>query len=79
MTIARDRNPVRRRREQLGMLLVELAEKTGRSPGLISHIEGGYVPKLATMLKIADALRTTPDALWPEEVEVIQNGSGGGG
>lgn len=71
MTHARDTNLVRKRREELGMLLTELAEKIERSAGFVSTVEGGLVPKLSSMLAIADALDTTPIALWPAEVEEI--------
>jgi hypothetical protein len=72
MTHARDSNPVRLRREELGLLLKELAEMIttgdGRNPApMLSMIEGGYVPKRKTQVTIAAALRTTPEALWPEE------------
>lgn len=71
MTRARDLNPVRICRERQGMLLVELAQRTHLSPALISMCEGGFVPKLKTMLAIADALGSNPLELWPDEVEEI--------
>ena len=71
MTRARDLNLVRLRREELGLLLVDLARKIDRSPAFVSGVEGGYVPKLPAMVLIADALETTPIALWPGEVEEI--------
>lgn len=49
------------------MLLVELAKAIGRSAAMLSMIEGGFCPKRATQVKIAAALSTTPEALWPEE------------
>lgn len=67
MTRARDINPVRLRREELGLLLVELAHAIGRSPAMLSMVEGGYCPKRTSQVKIAAALATTPEALWPEE------------
>jgi transcriptional regulator with XRE-family HTH domain len=72
-----DENRVRLRREQIewtdekdrprrGMLLVELAKRSGRSPALISMIENGFVPtKLGTAVAVADALDSTPVELWP--------------
>lgn len=69
MTNARDTNPVRIAREQAGLLLIDLAKASGKSPGLISQIEGGYVPKLPTMRAIAAALGKTPLDLWPNELE----------
>ena len=71
MTRARDESLVRQRREELGMLLTELAAKLGRSAALVSMIEGGLVPQLKTMKAIAEALDTTPILLWPGEVEEI--------
>ena len=67
MTRARDVNRVRLRREEMGILLKELADQIGRSAALVSMCEGGFVPKRATQVKIAAALSTTPEALWPEE------------
>ena len=69
MTRAHDTNRVRLRREEMGMLLKELAQKIGRSAGLLSHVERGFVPKRPTQVQIAAALNTTPEALWPEEYE----------
>lgn len=60
-------NPVRRRREEQGMLLIELARRVDRSAALISMCEGGFVPKRGTQVKLAAALNTTPEALWPDE------------
>lgn len=70
MTHARDTNRVRLRREELDMLLKELADQIGRSAALISMIEGGFTPKRKTQVAIAAALRTTPEALWPEEYQL---------
>lgn len=67
MTRARDENPVRLRREKLDMLLTELAGQIGRSAAFLSMVEGGYVPKRPSQVKIAAALNTTPEALWPRE------------
>jgi transcriptional regulator with XRE-family HTH domain len=47
--------------------LEELAAATGRASGMLSMIEHGYLPKAATRQKIADALLTTPQELWPDE------------
>lgn len=67
MTRARDINRIRLRREERGMLLKELADEIGRSPAMVSMVEGGFVCKRSTQVKIAAALDTTPEALWPEE------------
>lgn len=46
----------------------ELAKciRPGAGP-MLSMIEGGFVPHYETQIKIAAALSTTPEALWPEE------------
>jgi len=67
VTRQRDINRVRNRREEKGMLLKELAGAINRSAAMLSHVEGGFVPKRATQVKIAAALDTTPEQLWPEE------------
>lgn len=67
MTRARDTNRVRLRREEQGMLLTELAARIERSAAMLSGVEGGFVPKRPTQTKIAAALSTTPETLWPEE------------
>lgn len=69
MTRAREENRVRLRREELDMLLKELADKISRSAALVSMIEGGFCPKRKTQVAIAAALQTTPEALWPEEYQ----------
>ena len=69
MTVARDTNPVRKLREQQGLLLGELAERSDCSAAKLSMIEGGFVPRLPTMRAIAAALGTTADKLWPDEFE----------
>lgn len=67
MTRARDENRVLARRKELGLHILVLASRAKKSSGLISMCEGGFVPQLPTMKAIADALETTPEALWPEE------------
>jgi hypothetical protein len=67
MTRARDLNPVRLRREELNMLLVELAAKIGRSPAFVSVCEGGFIPAHNRRVQIATALDTAPETLWPQE------------
>lgn len=74
MTKAHDYNRVRIRREEQGLLLIELAQRiadqtsNGRfSAASLSGIEHGFVPKRHRQVQIAAALSTTPEALWPEE------------
>lgn len=74
MTNAHDQNRVRKCRESQGLLLVELAEKAECSNSKLSFIEHGYVPKLPTMLRIADALGVQADELWPDEFEPAEAG-----
>lgn len=69
MTRARDDNLVRQRREDMGLLLRELAALIKRSPAMVSMVEGGFVPRRPTQVQIAAALSTTPEALWPEEYQ----------
>ena len=67
MTNERDNNLVRKRRDELGLTLVEVASRMGRPASLINTIEGGFVPKEPTQRALAVALETTPDKLWPGE------------
>lgn len=47
--------------------LEDLAAAIGKSASLISNIEHGYFPKPGTCRKIAEALGTTVEQLWPTE------------
>lgn len=47
--------------------LEDLAAAIGKSASMVSNVEHGFVPKPATRQKIADALGTTVQALWPDE------------
>lgn len=77
MTRARDINPVRLRREEMGLLLGELAERVNGSvvngsvvrcsTPMLSMIEGGLVPKAKTQQAIAEALSSTREQLFPVE------------
>jgi predicted transcriptional regulator len=67
MTFARDVSPLRRRREELGLQVSEVARLINRSAALISNCEGGFVPDHGRRKQIAAALETTPEVLWPEE------------
>ncbi len=69
MTKARDRSLVKKRRDELGLTLVQVAERMGRPASMLNTVEGGYVPKEPTQRQIAVALETTPDLLWPDEWE----------
>ena len=68
-TVARSQSLVRKRREELGLLLIELAERLQVSPSLVSFVEGGFVPKPGTQVAFAEALECSPIDLWPDEWE----------
>ena len=67
MTYARDNSLVKKRREELGMQLGELADEINRSPAMVSMMEGGFVPDHDRRCQVARALHTRPEELWPEE------------
>ena len=67
MTRIRDTNPVKARREQQSMLMVELADKISKSPAMVSMVEGGFYPQASTQQKIAEALGSTREELFPAE------------
>lgn len=69
MSRARDTNLVLARRKELGMHIMTLAKLSLTHASLISNVEGGFCPKPATMGRIAEALKTTPELLWPDEFE----------
>jgi transcriptional regulator with XRE-family HTH domain len=71
MSRARDESLMLARRKQLGMHIEILASKSKCNKALISMTEGGYIPKLPTMIRIAAALETTPELLWPDEFEAV--------
>jgi transcriptional regulator with XRE-family HTH domain len=70
MSRARDESLVLARRKELGLHLKVVASRARCSAALLSMIEGGYRPKEPTMEKIAEALETTPQTLWPDEFDV---------
>lgn len=67
MTRAHDRSLVRQRREELGLLVIDLARELGRSAAFVSMMEHGFVPGHRRREQVAATLQTTPEALWPEE------------
>jgi putative transcriptional regulator len=61
------RNQVRATREAQGLTLRQLHQMTGISMGLLSGIENGkHVPNVKYAQRLAFALRTTVDVLFPE-------------
>lgn len=62
---------IRRLRKIRGMTMVQLAEKTGVSQGMISHIEtGARSGTLETMQKIAEALGVPTGLLQDPEIDL---------
>ena len=59
------KNSIKKRREELGMSLTELAIKSDLSAGYICHLENGSRknPSMKVVQQIAKALNTTVDAL----------------
>ena len=58
---------VRTRREEVGLSLDDLADLLYTDKAAVSRIENGErVPKFDTILKLADALQTTPEMLCPD-------------
>lgn len=51
--------------------LEDLAEAIGKSISMLSNVEHGFIPKPDTRVKIARALDTTVEALWPEEYAAV--------
>lgn len=47
--------------------LEDLAEAIERSASMLSNVERGFVPKPVARERIAKALDTTVETLWPEE------------
>jgi len=66
--MGREDHPLRKRREELELRLVDVAERAGVSTPLISMIEGGYTPgKRSTLERVAAAVESTVKDIWPEE------------
>jgi transcriptional regulator with XRE-family HTH domain len=57
---------------QMGIKQEWLAQKTGLKPNTISRIVNGQMPTLRNAQKIARALGTTVDALWPLEDDELE-------
>ena len=56
---------IRSRRQQEGLTLVELAERSGLSQPFLSQVENGRAtPSMESLYRIATALGTTPQALF---------------
>jgi transcriptional regulator with XRE-family HTH domain len=60
-------HPLTKRRRELELRLVDVSARCGVSVGLLSQMEHKYVPKKSTRRRVADALSTDLDTLWPEE------------
>lgn len=59
-------NKVKERRIELGMTLKELAKEGGLPVSTLNDIERGSEPKVKTAQRIANALFTEINDLWPE-------------
>jgi len=65
---------VQRRRKELALSQVKLAEKARLSPSYISRVERGLTPPgLDSVLAIADALRAKPSSLLCEMERLAGN------
>jgi transcriptional regulator with XRE-family HTH domain len=62
-----DDHPVHVARKEKGWRLEDLGSRTGCSKPMLSNVERGYIPPARSRLKIAKALETTPEQLWPDE------------
>lgn len=67
--MGRDDHPLRKRRDELELRLVDVAERAGVSIGLLSMLEGGYTPNRnsATLERVAAAVASSVERLWPEQ------------
>lgn len=63
---------LKQRRSEKGLTLSELAEKTRISKGYISRLENGHslLPSYSIVIRLAEALGTSPDDLLSIEVPV---------
>ena len=59
-------NKVRNRRKELGMTLEQLSAASGVPESTLSDIERGREPGIKVAQKIAVALISTTDELWPD-------------
>lgn len=61
------RNRIKERREKLGLNRVQVAAASGLSfQSIINHEAALQTPNLDTARRIAAALKTTVDDLWPQ-------------
>jgi transcriptional regulator with XRE-family HTH domain len=60
-------NPVKARRQQLGMSQQTLAHEAGVSLRTVQNVEGGADVRVSTLVAFAKALRCKPAALLPAE------------
>ena len=62
-------SPVKEARKELGLRLIDVADKARMSVSHISMIEHGYTPAKASREKLARALDGEPADFWPEEYQ----------
>ena len=65
-------HPVHKARKAKGLRLEDLAKLIGKSASMLSNVEHGMVPKPMSREKIAAALDTTVEELWPDEYPLAQ-------
>lgn len=58
-------NKVKDRRKELGMTLEQLSQESGVPVSTLSDVERGIEPKVKTAQRIAHALGSSVDDLWP--------------
>lgn len=58
-------SPLRDARLDQGLRLKDVADGAGVSIGLVSTMEGGYVPPLVTQERVAGALGASSGSFWP--------------
>lgn len=64
-------NRVRARRLELGMTLGQLSKESGVPISTIAAIESGTEPKVTTAQRLAWALYTPIDELWPRNPKLF--------
>lgn len=66
--MGREDHPLRKRRRELDLRLIDVAQRAGVSTPLISMMEGGYEPsKRATLERVARAVESTVHDIWPQK------------
>jgi transcriptional regulator with XRE-family HTH domain len=61
---------IRQRRKELGLSMIEVAQRTGYSLSLIYKIEAGYAPSAVVAWYLAQALKLPPEEITVDGVHV---------